>query len=135
MLGKKLKYSTTIPLRWGDMDALGHVNNATYFTYMEQARVQWLQQSNALKNNDEGFVLVNAQCNYLRQLIYPADITVHNFLGKVGRSSVEILHEIVQSDEPEQIYCSGSATMAWINFSKGKSTALPDYVMNFLQAN
>ena len=39
---KKLVHESIIPVRWGDMDALGHVNNAVYFRYIEQARVNWL---------------------------------------------------------------------------------------------
>ncbi len=35
-------YSQTINVRWSDMDAIGHVNNARYFTYMEQVRIEWL---------------------------------------------------------------------------------------------
>src|SRR5262249_4596236 len=37
-------HSTTLPIRWGDMDAQGHVNNTVYFRYMEQARIEWLDQ-------------------------------------------------------------------------------------------
>jgi acyl-CoA thioester hydrolase len=40
---KKLVHVTHIPIRWGDMDAYGHVNNTVYFRYMEQARVEWLE--------------------------------------------------------------------------------------------
>ena len=44
---KKLVYECTIPMRWGDMDAMGHINNTLYFRYLEIARVDWLHQFNA----------------------------------------------------------------------------------------
>ena len=41
---RKLMYTCLIPMRWGDMDAYRHVNNTVYFRYMEQARVEFLEQ-------------------------------------------------------------------------------------------
>ena len=41
---RKLVQTCLIPIRWGDMDAYGHVNNTVYFRYMEQARVEYLEQ-------------------------------------------------------------------------------------------
>ena len=40
---RKLIHITKMPIRWGDMDAYGHVNNTIYFRYMEQARVEWIE--------------------------------------------------------------------------------------------
>ena len=40
-------HTTTVPIRWGDMDAQGHVNNTVYFRYMEQARVEWFERMRA----------------------------------------------------------------------------------------
>jgi acyl-CoA thioester hydrolase len=40
---KKLVYEMTIPIRWGDMDAMNHVNNTTYFRYLETMRIDWMR--------------------------------------------------------------------------------------------
>ena len=40
---KKLVYEMTIPIRWGDMDAMNHVNNTTYFRYLETVRIDWMR--------------------------------------------------------------------------------------------
>jgi acyl-CoA thioester hydrolase len=65
---KKLVYECTIPMRWGDMDAMGHVNNTIYFRYLEIARVDWLQQFNAAPGPEgAGPVIVNAFCNFYKQ--------------------------------------------------------------------
>ena len=68
---KKLVHESIIPVRWGDMDALGHVNNAVYFRYIEQARVNWLD-SFGLKvtKGDAGVVVVNAFCNFFSKFAY-----------------------------------------------------------------
>ena len=54
---KKLVFEMTMPIRWGDMDSMGHVNNATYFRYLETARIDWLHTINAVPDpKKEGIV-------------------------------------------------------------------------------
>ena len=58
---KKLVYEVVIPIRWGDMDAMGHVNNTTYFRYMETVRIDWMHAIGGMPNPlGEGQVIVNA---------------------------------------------------------------------------
>ena len=45
MSNKQFVHSMRIPIRWGDMDAMGHVNNTVYFRYIESARIAWLEQA------------------------------------------------------------------------------------------
>ncbi|MGE8396869.1 MAG: acyl-CoA thioesterase, partial [Comamonas sp.] len=62
---KKLVYETTFMVKWGDMDAMRHVNNTMYFKYMEHARVDWFEQMNfLLLPNGQGAVIANAFCNF-----------------------------------------------------------------------
>ena len=58
---KKLIHTMTVPIRWGDMDAMGHVNNTLYFRYMEIARLQWMFEAGVPANpQGEWPVIVNA---------------------------------------------------------------------------
>ena len=60
---KRLTFETVIPIRWGDMDAMGHVNNTVYFRYMETARLEWLYEVGfAGDTHGNGVVIVNAFC-------------------------------------------------------------------------
>ena len=69
---KKLTLEMVIPIRWGDMDAMGHVNNTIYFRYLEIVRIEWLHQVvGAPDPAGEGPVIVNTFCNFLRQLEVP----------------------------------------------------------------
>ena len=68
---KKLTLEMVIPIRWGDMDAMGHVNNTIYFRYLEIVRIEWLHQvAGAPDPAGEGPVIVNTFCNFLKQLKY-----------------------------------------------------------------
>ena len=87
---KKLVFEVTVPLRWGDMDAMGHINNTLYFRYMEITRLEWIFKVGASTDlQGEGPVIVNAFCNFLRQLAYPGDARVTLFVAEPGRSSFE----------------------------------------------
>ena len=68
-------WSMIIPIRWGDMDALNHVNNAETMRYFEEARVAWSQHHN-LRNHraDGGMIVAKATVNYKQPLVYPENI-------------------------------------------------------------
>jgi acyl-CoA thioester hydrolase len=65
---KKFVHQMVIPIRWGDMDAMGHVNNTVYFRYMETVRIDWFETINCRVNPlGQGPVIVNAFCNFYKQ--------------------------------------------------------------------
>lgn len=125
-----------LQVRWGDMDALGHVNNAVYFTYFEQIRVAWLERlsiSGAIAAGARvGPVVVNAFCEFRRPIIYPTQIIVRMFGGDVGRSSFGTFYEIHDAGRPNALYASGSAKVVWVNHSEGRSVPLPAEVRQWL---
>ena len=124
---RKLIFTTILPIRWGDMDAMGHVNNTVYFRYMEQARIEWFEQLgyNTGQNAREGPVIVNASCTFLVPLVYPGSVEVRMFIGHPGRSSLPTHYELrLQGDE--KLYATGDAKMVWINPASGRSIPLPD---------
>lgn len=129
MSSKKLVHTMRMPIRWGDMDAMGHVNNTNYFRYIESARIAWLEQVGGLpESRSEGPVIVNASMNFLKQLTYPADIEVRTFVAPPGRSSVEVSHEIRLIDpdgHPGELHAEGAAKVVWVDFRLGKSAPLP----------
>jgi acyl-CoA thioester hydrolase len=70
---RTLVHVAHMPIRWGDMDAMGHVNNAVYFRYLEQARIEWFAHIDCVPapENGTGAVIINAHCTFLRQLKFP----------------------------------------------------------------
>lgn len=126
MLEKQLVHRTLITIRWGDMDAMGHVNNTVYFRYMEQARIDWMNQIGCGpdRGTGEGPVIVNAHCNFIRQLRYPGEVEVLTYVGAPGRSSFETMHTMHRVDEPEAIAAEGGAKVVWVNYAQEKSVAL-----------
>ena len=79
---RKLTHEMLIPIRWGDMDMMGHVNNTVYFRYMETVRIEWLHGIGAEPNPaGQGPVIVNAFCNFIRQLEYPGEVRARHYVA------------------------------------------------------
>ena len=128
-----LVHTTTQTIRWGDMDAFGHVNNTVYFRYMEQARIEWLYaQAKAVGHSgNDGPVIVNASCNFLLPLVYPGKVEVLMYLGPPGRSSVNSYYEILAAGKR---YADGAAKIVWVDRASGRSIPLPEPIAAPLRA-
>jgi acyl-CoA thioester hydrolase len=125
--------TTRIAIRWGDMDALGHVNNTVYFRYMEQARIEWLaalQPPGDMYGRD-GIVVITASCTFLEPLVYPGDIEVKMFLGEPGRTSVASYYDICKDGRR---HAEGSAKIVWIDMESGRPKPLPERIAAPLRA-
>lgn len=130
---KKLLFTTSWTVRWGDMDAMGHVNNVMYFKYMEHCRVDWLAQAQ-LMHPAPGVepVVVNAFCNYHAQLVYPDEVVFNLYASNPGRSSVETWVTMARVQAPEVICASGGATIVWVDMARQKAVALPEGIRQLL---
>jgi acyl-CoA thioester hydrolase len=132
----RLVHTMRMPIRWGDMDAMGHVNNTVYFRYFETARIAWFDQiACAPDPAGEGPVIINANCSFLKQLKYPGEIEVTTLVGPPGRSSFQMTHEIrlVGPDgRAGALHAEGGAKVVWVNFPAEKSVALPEQMLALL---
>jgi acyl-CoA thioester hydrolase len=129
---RKLVHVERIAVRWGDMDAMGHVNNTVYFRYMEQARISWFD---ALVPDNEawkatGIVIANATCNFKRPINYPGTVDVQVFIGPPGGSSVPTFYELNISGE---LYADGAATVVFIDMQKQKPIRIPQAIREVIQ--
>jgi acyl-CoA thioester hydrolase len=130
---KKLVHEAFVPMRWGDMDAMGHINNTLYFRYMEIARLDWIFKVGGTINlAAQGPVIVNAFCNFLRQLEFPGEVRVTMYVAKPGRSSFESYHTIERTDEPGAHYAEGGARIVWTDYAARRSVPMPQWFREFL---
>ena len=120
-------WTETFVVRWGEMDALGHVNNAVYFRYLEQARISWLDSLGAMESMPgEGPVLAHVSCDFRKAIRYPETIDVLLFLEKVGRTSITLQCELRSRAMPDTCHATARVVIVWVDLAKGVSVALPD---------
>ena len=120
----RLVHASVQSLRWGDMDAMGHVNNTLYFRYMEQARSEWLHVHAEGGGHDpgQGTVLLEASCRYLAPLAFPGDVEVRMYVGEPGRSSLASRYEIWNEG---RCAAEGAALIVWVSLDTGRSSPIP----------
>jgi acyl-CoA thioester hydrolase len=130
---KKLTHEMVIPIRWGDMDAMGHVNNAVYFRYLETVRIEWLHRAGGAPDPaGSGPVIVNAFCNFIRQLEYPGEVLAKHYVANPGRTSFDTFITLERTAQPGLIHANGGATTVWIDFPRRKAVPLPDWLRALL---
>ena len=130
---KKLVHELRFPVRWGDMDALGHVNNAVYFRYLEMARVDWLASVGCKPDpSGQGPVIVYAFCNFYKQLEYPAQVLLKFYVSDPGRTTFETWSTMERQDQPGIVCAAGGATTIWVDFAQQKAVALPEWLRSIV---
>lgn len=118
-----------IRIRWRDLDAYDHVNNATYLTYLEEARLHWLTSLDGTWLGDAMKPVVAATTlNFRRQLQWPGEVVVELAVERLGNRSLTIAHRFVDADGT--LYGDGNVVMVWIDPADGRSVALPDTVLS-----
>jgi acyl-CoA thioester hydrolase len=126
---KKLTLEMVIPLRWGDMDAMGHVNNTVYFRYFEIVRLEWLYRIGAPPNpRGCGPVIVNAFCNFIRQLEFPGEALARHYVAHPVRSSFDTYITLERVDEPGVLYAEGGSKTVWTDAVARRSAPMPDWL-------
>ena len=122
-----------IGVRWRDLDAFNHVNNANYLTYLEEARLQWLQHVPGWFNEHSMPVLAASELNYRRPIEWPAQLNVQLFCERLGNSSITLAHRIVDTGN-DALYSDGKVVLVWMDPATGKPVPLPPSIRDAAEA-
>jgi acyl-CoA thioester hydrolase len=115
-----------IDLRWRDLDAFNHVNNANFMTFVEEARIRWFESTGDWLSDGRAPLLAAVQMNYRLPIPYPARIFVELVTERIGNTSLTLGHRIV--DEHGKRHADGHSVLVWIDVASGKPVQLPDAV-------
>ncbi|MBI5303719.1 MAG: acyl-CoA thioesterase [Chloroflexi bacterium] len=117
-----------IPVAWGDMDALGHVNNTIYLRYFESARIAYFQKLGFFGVNAQsnvGPILGSVQCKFKMPLTYPDIVSVGTRITHIEEDRFVMEHCIV-SHQAHRIAAEGEGVIVAYNYREKKKTRLPD---------
>lgn len=117
-----------VNVRFSETDALGHINNTSYFIYLEEARMKFFEAL-GLASNVEGwnFLLASTKCDFISQGYFNQLLSVRTYLTKVGTKSCELSHDILCSQTGETI-AKGMAVLVCFNFNEQKSEPIPEMI-------
>lgn len=91
-------FETPVQVRFRDLDALGHVNNAVYATYLEAARVRYFREEYGLGFRDLGFVVARLELDYRAPITDTDEVVVSIGVADVGETSFTLAYEIRDDD-------------------------------------
>ncbi|MEV6024364.1 thioesterase family protein [Streptomyces sp. NPDC052036] len=124
-----MRYLYRCPLRWADMDAYGHVNNAVFLRYLEEARIDFLRRPD--KQFQQGSVVARHEIDYKRQLVHrhePVDIEL--WVTQVKAASFTIAYEV---KDPDQIYVRASTVVVPFDFERQRPRRITEEEREFLR--
>ena len=124
-------FSCEIPIRWGDMDAFGHVNNTLYFRYFEEARFKWMLHERVPMDDDNHPVVVTIGCTFLRPLYHPDTLRIELAISEPGRSSFNMTYKVFSSHDPVNPCTEGYSKIVWVDRKTGKSIPLPAFAQEW----
>lgn len=123
-------FSIDLDVRWGDVDSFGHVNNAVFLAFLEEARSRWMETVPChWQDGETGPVVANININYRRPLHWPQRVRVTLKPDSPGRSSIKLHSEVRSvSDNKESesvLFVDAAVTLVWIDKQSGESVPLP----------
>ncbi|WP_200531058.1 thioesterase family protein [Halorubrum sp. LN27] len=117
-------YTTEIDVRFRDIDAMGHVNNAVYATYIEQARTAYFRDVLDADISRASTVLASLSLDFRRPVeLVDGSVTVTVDVAEIGRSSATMTHEVRTGDD---IVAEAEATLVSLDPDSGEPAPIPD---------
>jgi len=118
----------TLPVQWGDQDAMQHVNNVVYFRWCESARIEYFGRiglADRRSADHVGPILASIKCDFRRQLNFPDSIRIGARIAKIGRTSLTMVHRVV-SEAQRAVVAEAESTMVVFDYDAGKPHPVPE---------
>jgi acyl-CoA thioester hydrolase len=120
------KYKTPIAIRFSDIDAVGHVNNAIYLTYFEEARLNYWHEAICWNLRENGVIVGRSEVNYLKPITLQDEIACYVRTTRIGNSSFDIMHVLVKiTPAGEEICTTGKTVCISYDYTANKSVSIP----------
>jgi acyl-CoA thioester hydrolase len=117
-------YRVAIPIRFADIDALGHVNNAVFLSYMEVARTAfWAERIGEVRVQEIDFVVARVEIDYRRPVLFNDTLSCDLWIEKLGRSSFTVGYRFVVGETP---VAEARSVQVFVDLSTGTPKPMPD---------
>lgn len=128
------EHEISIVTRWGDMDALGHINHAKYLTYMENARIDYYASfgfGRMRQEQNPSIILGGMTIDYIYQLTHPSSLIICHRIDRVGLKSFDFLGAIFQENQDHPA-CTGLFKVISFNYQAQQTVEVPQVIRDNL---
>jgi len=120
------KYKTPVAIRFSDIDNVGHVNNAVYLTYFEDARIGYWRDAINWNINENGIIVGRSEVNYLKPITLSDEVYCYVRTTRIGNSSFDVMHVLVKmTSNGEEICTTGKTVCISYDYFASKSISIP----------
>ncbi len=134
-----MSWPVSVPLsvQWGDMDALGHVNNARYFTWFETARIALFEAVELQSRGsalEVGPILARIDCTFRQPVHYPDSVVACCRVASLGNTSFTVTHAVFRGSDLHDPVAIGDGVCVLLNYRTGAKVAIPPTMRQALEA-
>ncbi len=125
--GHPFRHTTPIQLRFNDMDAIQHVNNAAYFEFFDLGKTAYFKALNVNQEVDwshPSVIIANVNCSFLVSTRFEEPVEVRTQCTRLGNKSLTLLQHLVNS-ETQEVKCTCATVMVNLDPDTGKPSAIP----------
>lgn len=124
------RHFVPLTVRWGDLDALGHVNNTVFFRYSEEGRIRYFMETGVAtgpSTQGSGLILADMRCSFVTQLHYPGEIEIASRTQALGNSSMHMQQALFHKGQDE-IAAIFKAVVVWFDYAAQRPARVPDSI-------
>jgi len=125
-------YRHRLTVRFRDCDAMGHVNHAVYFTYLEQCRLTFWREVTGTPSPHTRVIVAHADCDYRAPAHFGDELEIGLSVAEIGRSSFTLRYDVLHASEGRTI-ASGKTVMVSYDYAASKTVPLPDGTRQLLE--
>ena len=129
-------HKTSIKVRFRDTDAMGHVNNAVYLTYLESARTDFFKSLLLIEKVKEmAFILAKVDIDFKIPITFSDHPEVLLWVKSIGTTSWWFEYKIIESENAERIYAIAKSVQVVYNYDKGEKENIPRNFKEILESH
>jgi len=122
-----------VKVRFSETDALGHINNTSYFIYLEEARIRFMESLGyKMDIQNWNFILASTKCDFISQGYFGQELSIKTYVTKIGTKSFQLEHDLI-AVQTNELIARGNAIMVFFDFEKQKSEPIPEMLKEELR--
>ena len=119
-------FSTNIEVRFRDLDAIGHVNNAVFFTYFEEGRKHFSKKVFEVSDiSDFNFIMAYIQCDFIKPIQFNDHVILQMWVKDIGTKSFSFEYRLVDLSDEAMVYATGKSIQVCYDYQKNRSIEVP----------
>lgn len=119
-------FTANIEVRFSDLDAMGHVNNAVFFTYFEEGRKHFSKKVfNVSDISDFKFIMAHIRCDFIRPIRFNDQVILQMRVKDIGTKSFSFEYRLVDFLDETKVYAAGESTQVCYDYEKNRSIEVP----------